>query len=448
MRSALTCLGIVIGVAAVKAMMERGKCMTKTWPMGVACALVLRAGQLLAAGLEVSESGAAPDLKVTVTSPGAYRAVVWQASGGGIMEFYDLAADPEAKTNLAGPDRGLFEIGWHGASRPDPDPALGDYGKAPNGSYGCRDWPSMGHKELKAQGELQVIEKSPARVRIRATSVFTFWSRFADTNMPVTATYTFHPAGQIGIHVRVQKSVREFKWSGEYGPHLFLPAPKDKPEANPCYVFSTPKVAQVRDASFSPSEELVMATSENVKASFLLTIPVEEHALFGRHMRHDGRSVGWDRCGYGSGGVRMEPGYDSAWACLIQMGTEGSKLIPQVRTPKDALPYAMQYRTPPKITGADLVTDDPGDFNHDGFNESEGCHVLRGPGPLAFTYGRGAGAGFAPAFKVIGWKGEAPRTVKVDGEDAPAASGVVEGTLVIQILAALPGERAKIEIGR
>ncbi|HUT35785.1 MAG TPA: hypothetical protein VNE39_20025 [Planctomycetota bacterium] len=407
----------------------------------VACALALWAEAALAAGLEVAEAGAAPDLKVTVTSPGRYRAAVWQASGGGIMEFYDLASDPEAKLNLAGWDRGLFEIGWHGASRPDPDPALGDYGKAPSGSYGCRDWPSIGHKELKAQGELEVVERSPARVRIRAKSLFTFWSRFVDRNMPVTATYTFYPAGQIAIQVRVQKAEREFKWSGEYGPHLFLPAPKDKPEANPRYVFSTPKVPRIKDSSFSPSEELVLATSEKVKAAFLLTIPAEEHALFDRHMRHDGRSVGWDRCGYGSGGVMMKPGYDSTWACMVQV-------LPQINAPKDALPYAMQYRTPAKVTGAELVRDDPGDLNRDGFNESEGCHVLKGPGPLSFGYERGAGAGFAPAFRVLGWKGEAPKAARVNGKEVQVAASVVGGTLVLQVLGAVEGQAVTIEIGK
>jgi len=68
-------------------------------------------------GLDVTEAGAPPDLKVTLTSPGVYRAVVWQAAGGGMMEFYDFASDPEAKKNLAGHDRGLFEVGWHGATR-------------------------------------------------------------------------------------------------------------------------------------------------------------------------------------------------------------------------------------------------------------------------------------------------------------------------------------------
>ncbi|MBM4037159.1 MAG: hypothetical protein FJ290_01480 [Planctomycetes bacterium] len=414
----------------------------------VACAALLCAVRVWAAGVEVVESGASPDLRFTVTSPGVYKAVVWQAAGGGIMEFYDLASDPEAKTNLAGWDRGLFEVGWHGAARPDPDPSLGDYGKGPRGSYGCRDWPSIGHKALKAEGELAVIERSPARVRILAKSVFTFWSRFADRNMPVIATYTFYPAGQIVVQVRVQKAEREFKWSGEYGPHLFLPAPKGKPEANPCYIFSTPKVAQVKDSFFSPSEELLLATSEKVKTTFLLTIPAEQHLLFDRHMRHDGRSVGWDRCGYGSGGVLMKPGYDSTWACMIQVGTEGSKVVPKMRAPKDALPYAVQYRAPAKVTGVQLVGDDTGDFNADGFNESEGCHVLKSAGPVELVYEKGEGAGFAPAFKVLGWNGPAPEKVFVGGEEVPCAAAVVDGRLVLQMLGRVDGQKAKIGLGK
>jgi len=49
---------------------------------------------------------------------------------------------------------------------------------------------------------------------------------------------------------------------------------------------------------------------------------------------------------------------------------------------------------------------------------------------------------------VLGWKGEAPHHAKVDGKEVPAASGVVDGTLVIQILGRIEGERAKIEIGK
>src|SRR5262249_10609548 len=247
---------------------------------------------------------------------------------------------------------------------------------------------------------------SPVRVRVRAKSWCTWWTKYVDRDLPVEAIYTFYPAGQIYIQVRVKRTgTSPMHWSREYGTHLFVAEPKNKPEANPTFLFSTPKVAEIKDGFVQQAEELVLAASDKVKTSFLLTIPAQSDKLFDCHMRHDGRSVSWDRAGYGSKSIVMESGYDSTWACLIQMGTAGSTRVPELRSPKEALAYAMQYRKPPavEVKGAEIVKDDAGDFNADGFNESEGCTVLRGKGPVEITYRKGETAGFAPVFKIIGW---------------------------------------------
>jgi hypothetical protein len=146
----------------------------------------------------------------------------------------------------------------------------------------------------------------------------------------------------------------------------------------------------------------------------------------------------------------MEPGYDSTWACLVQMGTTGGRLIPELRTPKDALPYAMQYRKPAAVEarGAEIVTNDPGDLNGDGFNESEGCLVLRGKGPVELTYRKGQPAGFAPAFKIMGWQGAAPTSVKADGKEVPVIAHVVGGNLILQVQKRLEGPQGKLVIGK
>lgn len=382
--------------------------------------------------MELSETGVSPDRKVTVTVPGVYRATIWQASGGGIMEFYDLAHDPKAEYNLACRNRGLFEIGWHASAATSKD--------------GVRDWPSMQHKELKAQGELEVIEKSPARVRVRVDSVFTWWAKFVDKDMPVTAIYTFYPAGEIAIQVRVRQNGKSYTWSNEYGPHLCFVAMKDKPEHNPGFTFSTPTVKDFKDGFQGRAEELVLAASPKVNARFLLTVSPEMESIFDRHMRHDGRSVNWDRAGYGSNKIVMDKGFDSTWACLIQFGTKACPHAADFGTAADAVPWAMSYRQPARIEGAALVKDDQGDLNNDGFNESEGCHVLQGPGPLRFSYARGQGAGFAPAFKVLSWKGKAPKSVNVDGKEVPVASAVVEGKLHLQALGRMDRDKAIMDL--
>jgi hypothetical protein len=130
------------------------------------------------------------------------------------------------------------------------------------------------------------------------------------------------------------------------------------------------------------------------------------------------------------------------------MGTPGSALAPEMKTAAEALPRALQYRKPAKLSGVELVTDDPGDLNKDGFNESEGCFVLRGAGPLEFSYEKGEGAGLAPAFKVLGWTGPALATVSVDGKQVPCVSAVVDGNLILQVLGSVAGERAKVAVGR
>jgi|GEM_PF-2401758 len=417
------------------------------------------------AQLQVEDTGGKPfRRKIIITSPGVYKAEVWQASGGGIMGFYDLAADPESKVNLAGDTarRGLFEIGWHGRRFKGPDPADQPFccvrhmrqiqagkEKDKQGCYdGCADWPSGNRQRLKAWGTLDLFEKSPARVRVRARSTFVWWGMHDHKNLKVAAEYTFYPTGKIAVQVHVQNDGKmAFHWGGEYGPHLMVPGSDKKPEVDLGFVWSTPKQEISGTRGGGPSEELFLATSKRVKASLMLTIPREEHKLFSRAMRHNGRGIGWDRCGYGSEGITMNPGYDNTWACMIQMGTPGSALSAEMKTAAEALPYAMQYREPAELTGVTLVTDEAGDLNKDGYNESEGCHVLKGPGPLSFTYEKGKGAGFAPAFKVTGWKGDAPKTLKVDGRDVPVAGGVVNGKLIVQVLGTVPGPKATLGIG-
>ena len=410
----------------------------------VLAALIAGATPAMGAGVRVEDTGGKPaDRRVIITSPGVYRAEVWQAAGGGIMAFYDLAADPAMKVNLAGFDRGLFEIGWHGRRFKGPDRKdccarhiLQKARKQGEPCYdGCGDWPSMGHRTLKAEGDLDVIEKSPARVRVRAKAPLVWWSKYVHP-LQATGIYTFYATGRIVIQVRMQNTgERPFHWSGEYGPHLFLPSTKE-PDKPPDFIFGTPKLADwtaMDGRSKRESEELAMAYHPKRKTSLFLTIPADAHKTFTRHMRHTFKGR-WDRYGYASSNVTMNPGYVDTWACLIQMGSIGSTLAPEIKTPKDALPYAMQYREPAKLLGVTLLTDDPGDLTKDGYNESEGCFVLRGPGPLAFTYERGNGAGFAPVFKVIGWKGPPPKGVTIDGRRVDAAAGVAGGMLILQVL--------------
>jgi hypothetical protein len=421
--------------------------------------------------LSVEESGRAPDRRLTVTAPEAYKAVVTQGSGGGIQEFYDLVADPEAKRNLAGGNRGLFEIGWHGAtfnSPPDqPNCCLTHlFAKNREGPCydGCRDWPSLTswHKTLNVDSELEVTEKNAVRVRIQAKSYFTWWDKYADKNLRVTATYTFYRVGRIVIGVHVEnKGDRTFRWSNEYGPHLDLPGWDEKPNIDPGFVFRGSNLESARPTitrsgqktkvlTYAPQPlDLVVALSDKVATSFLITVPNTLDKLFDRPMHHDGRDIGWDRCGYGSNKVVMQPGYESTWACQIQMGSTGNPFVPKIKLVEEALPLALQYRRPAqlKVAKGEVVQDDVGDLDADGFNESEGCWVLRSNGGLDLTFPKSAMAIFAPVFKVLGWTREVPKSVRVNGIETASLSTVVNGNLILQVMGTLESTGTKLQIG-
>jgi hypothetical protein len=419
-------------------------------------------------GLEVTETGKSPSRKITIVAPDAFKAVVFQESAGGIGEFYDLGVDPEAKRNLTSRARGLLEIGWHGAEFESP-------ADQPNCCLkhmmqkdrvglcydGCRDWPSLWHKDLHEEGELEIIEKSPVRVRIRAKACFTWWGQYADKDLLVTATYTFYSVGRIVTQVRVQnKGPRAFRWSNEYGPHLFVPGWDEKPDIDPGFAFRFPNLESLRP-TVAPSGkktllmhypaqplDLVSAVSDKVPTAFILTVPNTLDKLFDRPFRHNGRDIGWDRCGYGSNKVIMQAGYDSTWACLIQMGSSGGKVVPPIKKLADALPHALSYRQPAQVqvSKGELVRNDPGDLDADGFNESEGCWVARSKSAFEITFPQGNTALFAPVFKVQGWSAMPPQSVRVNGKQTPALSTMVDGNLVLQVIGTfdLP---TKLQIG-
>ncbi len=411
----------------------------------IASTMMARAADVSAAMMEAIDSGGAPaERSISIISPGVYKAVVTQRTGGGISQLFDLQNDPQAKQNLAFADRGLLEIGWHGAQYKVAASTQPAYD-------GCADWPSSGHNDLKATGDLQVIEQSPARIRVRVKSEFVWWSKQVHTDFTVSGIYTFYPAGRIISQVTVQNNgEKPFHWSSEYGPHLMISSAQTANPSGEPMGFGTPAHPEWKGAD--KAEELTMAypTSAAVKAGLMITIPAEQQALFTRHMRHGpAGQLGWDRAGYGSNGIVMDKGYQSTWACMIQLGAAGSSLLPEFKAPAVGLGVAADYRKPARITGAEVVTDDPGDFNKDGFNESEGCYVLKGPGPLSFAFaGNEGSAGLAPVFKIKGWTGEAPKVMSVNGKDMLAAAAVVDGSLLIELLGSIGADRVEVKVGK
>ena len=105
-----------------------------------------------------------------------------------------------------------------------------------------------------------------------------------------------------------------------------------------------------------------------------------------------------------------------------------------------AQPYANDYRSPDRLTVSKgkLDTTDDGDADADGFNETEGCYVLKStPDGLVFSMHGEALARMFPAFKIKDWPGAVPETLTL-GEGKLAArkdfnASVKSGVLLLQV---------------
>jgi hypothetical protein len=123
-----------------------------------------------------------------------------------------------------------------------------------------------------------------------------------------------------------------------------------------------------------------------------------------------------------------------------------------MNSPDAAKPYAEDYRAPDRLAVSEgtIETADEGDRDADGFNEAEGCYVLKaGARGVAFVlHGRNVPRMW-PAFKIKGWTGPPPNRVALGQRELlqgkEVLASVRAGSLLEQILENVR-EDAKIEI--
>jgi hypothetical protein len=113
-----------------------------------------------------------------------------------------------------------------------------------------------------------------------------------------------------------------------------------------------------------------------------------------------------------------------------------------VNSAEAAVPHAEDYRSPDRLAVAKGTVDasDEGDRDADGYNEEEGCYVLRAAAEgVALTMHGKATPRVNPAFKIKGWPGKVPASITMQGKAVTPGKGMSaslrEGTLVLQVLA-------------
>ncbi len=147
----------------------------------------------------------------------------------------------------------------------------------------------------------------------------------------------------------------------------------------------------------------------------------------------------------------LELGTNMNWTSLLPKNPipAGSRTVigfmirfgDDMNSPERAAVYARDFRSPdkPAIAAGSAVRDDDGDRDGDGFNEREGCYVLKsGADGVDLTLHGKEVARISPAFKVRGWSGRAPTTISLDGVELVGGTdfvaSVTGGVLILQVL--------------
>jgi hypothetical protein len=299
------------------------------------------------------DSGSGLSRTVTVESTGLFRLVFEASDNWGIAQWYDLVNDPSAKTNLTGPgygvnkdistaEPGLFQQVFYGTT-PD-DPKL--YTRAAS------------HYFPKSPRTFNILENSPSRVVVQAISSPVTSAVGVLSNVIAEVTYFIYPNGKIYVHsvLRVRNAQTASEWRcatlGLSDPTSTEPYsgpdstgwirssatknPYDYADATERYIFAYWR------ASTTP------APYTNFTRASVLLVPKRGNPNQGIQGRHNWS--GWKRWYYAYGPLNLAAGQSVTQDYLIQLGTQGSPMLPNINSRAVADPIAQAYfanPTPP-----------------------------------------------------------------------------------------------------
>jgi hypothetical protein len=356
---------------------------------------------------------------IRVTSRGRFETDVTTVKGFG-HTFFDLAHDPQKKRDLA--------------------PVLEENGLL---------WTKMGIGDGQRVGtanppkEMELLESGPVRVRVRLAGVMNrrgLGIPQEDLNeVSFEQTFTVYPTGQVYVDyalltretVPLHHFLLILKPNGAWGS-------QGKGEG----------AGEVRCAGEAGADKPYGKTASSFALEWTNGPTYYQDMLMVLYKgKHNGTY--WNE-GYLDNDLRCGLDLLARWPeKVLPKGKDHVLLMLAFRGDIDgheaASLYAEDYRTPRKlhVTVGKADTTDAGDYDADGFNEAEGCYVLTADKGVAFTLRAGPATRMFPAFKIKGWKGDAPRSIKVGGRDLKAGSdfnaSIAGDVLLVQLFSTLTG---------
>jgi hypothetical protein len=392
----------------------------------------------------IEEKDTAGKNVVQVTLPGTFNAQF--RTGNGFSHFFDLLHDPDKKRNLCGEftGSGMF---WFLIYPPS-------------------DLPEAHHDFANPRRQVKLIESNDVRSRVELSGKFTGDGTGAPSSwsdIDFTETYTIYPTGNFYLGVVLHNNKKEaqkcknmdlainstWRWattqnggvnemkrfcefSTVKGPST-APDPTE-PQAGP-FKDSAWEMHSSNGPTYFEDIALILARGRYHSTIWVGTFPGyfcrTNFVIYGDDADPFFKV---DQAKPGYGASLIIPAGESRIAMLFRFATD-------MKAPAAVQPRADDYRSSDalKFSKGTADTKEPGDENHDGFNEEEGCYVMTsGPGGAEFVLtGTKDSPRHDPVFKMKNWKGAPPTSVTLNGDamkigkDYNAASQ--DGTLLLQL---------------
>jgi hypothetical protein len=375
----------------------------ETWVNG--CKSSDGAAQTVTATLESGPS-------VRVVSPGNFETTFTMQKGFG-HTFFDLKNDPGKQLDLA-PVRLENGLLWTKVGYP--------------AGYTSGSW------YANPPDNLELLESGPARVRVRTSGYHDKWGYAkSDTwnELGFNQTFTIYPSGDVYVDYAVladgdTPSLHHFiliiKSNGAWGP-------QGLDEVHPAGEYGPEIPSGNTASSFALQWSNGPTYFEDILMAFY-------NGKYNGYYWHEGYLDEDYRTGFQI--KKRWPGY------VIPNGVDHIRVLMRVADDMNnenvAALYTNDYRSPDQlsVSTGQLVTSDGGDRDGDGFNEEEGCYVLKADANgVSFILHGSAVKRMDPAFKIKSWSGPSPQNIFVGGIERVAGKDFVASvsgdTLIIQL---------------
>jgi hypothetical protein len=365
---------------------------------------------LLAPSQEIHAAQEKEDV-IRVVAAGRFETTFTKRKGFGAT-WFDLKHDPEKKRDMAPvlDENGLF---WVKIGKPD----------------GEGSWYANPAEEMK------LLEDGPARVRVLLRGHHMRYgyteAKAAWKELRFEQVYTLYPDGSVFLAYTLEKdepvAIHHFlvitKSNGAWGP-------QGKGEGKGEVRFTGDQGAE-KPSSKSPTAFTLQWSDGPTYFTDILMIA--HKGKFSASYWNEGYEDKDFRLGFDVGSLWPEKSLPAGKQPLHFL----MRLADDINSLETAALLSESYRSPDRLTvtmGA-VDTADEGDRDADGYNEEEGCYVLKAAQGVAFTIHGATAPRVNPAFKIKGWPGSSA-SVTMAGKALDASQGIAfarDGTLLLQI---------------